>query len=385
MAKAIALLALLGLIAWVAVWNTTPQARAGYDTLWYARFAYIYSGASEDAANDMAWELVTRYGDQAFLSYMEERDGWPWQGFDDPSRERWVGIYQMRPIMPLVSAAAYPLLGIDAPLAASALAVVVLVIAAGVALAPVAGSMTALVVVLLSLINPHASGWLVHLTTDGLGMALWFAVLAASAPFVTGGGRHWLLAVAGAALLLAFTRQTATIVPLTFGLATVVAVIGRATVWRRFAALTAATVPALIIFAVFSRVANFPSFGDMLQDVPTTHFSRPDVYDPIGFIVDANLRLLPAIVDTFFRHPVLPLIVGLGIAGFLIRPRWWALPWAIAVATIPLLHVAHPIITGLPRTVAPAWFSLNLGIGLLVAAAVDLWRRRRVKGTDGPI
>lgn len=364
-------LIVLGIAAWAAIWSTTPVPRAAYDTLWYARFAHQYAGASRDEAIDRSWAVFERYGDPERVALVAERTNWPWPGEFDPTRQRWYGLYQMRPVMPLVSALAVPWLGVNAPLFASALAVVSVVVITGTVLRPMTGTVAAAAFLGLTIVNPGVSGWLVHLTTDGLGLALWLAVLAFGARFIHDGRLIWLTAFVACAIVLAFTRQTASVLPLTFGLCMLVALAVRAPPWRRIGLLTLAALPAIVLFSTFTTLAGLPSFSDMLQDYPTRHFGRPDVADPIGNIVRTNARHLPRMLRTLTSTPLLWIPTLLGLAGFALRPRWWAVPFLCALATVPLLQAVHPFITGASRTLAPMWLSLHLGMGLLVAAVLD--------------
>lgn len=383
----ILLLTALGLVAWAAIWFTTPVPRAAYDTLWYARFAHQYAGASRDEAIDRSWAVFERYGDPERVASVADQNGWPWPAESNPDRHRWFGIYQMRPAMPLVSALAVPWLGVNAPLLASALAVVSVVVVTGTVLRPMTGTLAAAAFLGLTIVNPAVSGWLVHLTTDGLGIALWLAVLAFGARFIHVGRPAWLAAFIACSIVLAFTRQTASVLPITFGLCTLVALAVRAPAWRRLGMLTLAALPAIVLFSTFTTLAGLPSFSDMLQDYPTRHFGRPDVPDPISNIVRTNARHLPRMLQTLSSTPLLWIPALLGLAGFALRPRWWAVPFVCALATVPLLYVLHPFLSQAPRTLAPMWLSVHLGIGLLVAVVLDRARlplRGLVGGEEPP-
>lgn len=163
----IPLLIAVGTLGWAVIWTTTPQPRAAYDTLWYSRFAFEYAGASREVAIRESWQVFERFGDPDRVAYISERDGWPWQGESDPSRRRWIGIYQMRPLMPLVSAAAYPWLSSDAPVFASVVSVVVATLATGLVLSPLLGAVPAAVFLILTLANPgHRVGSFTSPPTD---------------------------------------------------------------------------------------------------------------------------------------------------------------------------------------------------------------------------
>jgi len=259
--RRLAVLAAAGGLAWIAVWNSTSQPRAAYDTLWYARFGFLYANEPVSKANDLSWEVFAKYADPEIVAYVEQRGGWPWKGFGDQTRQRWVGIYQMRPIVPLIAAAAYPAAGTESLLLVSALAVVIVVLAAASLLTPAAGAIATIAFLVPLLLNPMAGGWLVHLTTDGLGMALWFAVLAFAVPYVNRSSRPCLIAVGASVCILGFTRQSAILVPITFGLCAGAALVAHAPVFRRFVALTAISIPPLLLVAFVTAAAGLPSPG----------------------------------------------------------------------------------------------------------------------------
>jgi hypothetical protein len=69
---------------------------------------------------------------------------------------------------------------------------------------------------------------------------------------------------------------------------------------------------------------------------------------------------------------------GLGAGlGYLVTRQWWTAPFVAAVATVPLLLAAHPLISQADRTLSPIWMSLNLGLSLLLAAGIAHIQARR--------
>jgi len=376
-----AALAVLGLVAWALMWSTI-RPRAGYDTLWYSMYAYQYAGVSVHDSWDLSWQLVHEYADPRLLAILRRTpSGDWWGGWDQPARQRWIGIYRMRPVMPIVSAIGFPLLGREAPLLASAAAVMVVAVGAGLVLAPLTGWLAAALFLLLTLANALLSRWLIDLTTDGLGIALWFLALGCAARYVAAGDRRWLVGTCGVALLLTFTRQSAVILPVSLTICAVVALVAGAATWRRFAVGAIATTLPLLVFTAYTAIAGLPSFADLLQDVPTMHFSKPDVPNPIQFLLVRGAAIAPALIRSL---PHQPIVWGslLGAAGgFVVARQWWLAPFVVAIGTVPLLLAAHPILTEADRTLAPIWLSLNLGIALLAARAMGWLSSRLSAGT----
>lgn len=168
--KRAVLLLCLGLVAWAVLWSITSP-RAGYDTLWYELFGLRYAGATEQQQVDGSWAVFAAHADPAVVA--RHADAWPWKGHEDASRQRWVGLYQMRPVFPILVAATHPLLGDAATLTPSVVAVVAFTLAVGLAAWTLLGPAGTALLLMLSFANPLFAGWLIHLTTDGLGVALW--------------------------------------------------------------------------------------------------------------------------------------------------------------------------------------------------------------------
>ncbi len=375
------LLVLLGLAAWGLLWSTV-RPRAGYDTLWYSMYAYQYAGVGVSDSWDLSWQLVHEYANPGLAATLRRSpSGAWWSGWNEPARQRWVGLYRMRPFMPLVSAAGFPLLGKEAPLLASAAAVVTVTVTAGLVLAPLTGWLVAGLFLVLSFGNVYLSRWLIDLTTDGLGLALWFLALACAARFVAGADRRWLAGAGMVTLALAFTRQSALVLPITLAVCALVALAARSPIWRRIAWTATVTTLSVLVFAVYTAVAGLPSFADQLQDIPTLHFSRPDIPNPIGFLLQRDAGIGASLIRSLPSQPLVWGSVLLGAAGLAVARRWWSAPFAVAIGAIPLLLAAHPVLTEADRTLAPIWLSLNLGMALLAGRAIA-WLTARLRIPD---
>ncbi len=374
-AARVAILVGLGLAAWAILWSTTSP-RAGYDTLWYEMFALRYAGASEAEQFDRSWAVFAEYADPDLVAYVDERNGWPWQGFDDPTRARWVGLYEMRPLFPLVVAAARPLLGDAAALAPSVVAVVSFTLVVGLAAPKLIGLGGTVVVLVLSFANPLFAGWLIFLTTDGLGLALWAAMLLAAARWIDGGGRGWLIGLFVATLLAAFNRQNGVVVTLGLGAILLVALLLRNRVTRRLALAVAVSAAPLAIFAAYGAIAGLPSVHDMLQDTPTRHFADPDVPNIIGYVAGKFVEHTPVLLSRL-RDPTLAIPFLLGALGLGLARSWWAAALLASLLLLPVLHYVHPVLTETSRTLSPAWFNVHVGLALLATALWSAFLRRR--------
>jgi len=365
---------LLAAVGWLVLWDTTDP-RTGWDGLMYHRFAVEYAGAPVAEQEAVAWTLFERYADPALVEDVKagiRRGGSPWEAIDQPSRERWVDIYRSRPLYPLLVAAAYPLFELRAPMIVSALALLVFTTAIVVGVGWLLGYGVALTTVVLSFANPRLAQWLISMVPDGLGIALWTATLVLAAVYVRVGTWRWLLALGVAATMLAFTRPLGAFLTPTLVLAAGGAGLARRPEWRRLALAAAVSIVVAGVFAAYSVVMELPGLRDQLQDLPTRHFIRPDVADPIAWTIEvAREQLDEPLWPTLTGDPSIwgPLVVSL--FGFVVVGRSWALsPFVAAIGVLPLAYLAHPQLSEAPRIMAPIWTSLTLGMALVLVWVV---------------
>jgi hypothetical protein len=371
------MLAVLAAAGFAWIWLTTP-VRAGFDALMYTSFALEYSGETFAAATEGARQVFAEHADPAEIA----RIGWPWSGFDDPTRDRWVGIYRMRPAYPLIVAALWFPLNDAAPMAVAFLSVFGLTAALGLGLPALVGYRITVIMLLLMYLNPFFGRWLVFLQTDGLGLALFAAAFVAGACYLAAARAYWLVVMLCAATLLAFTRQTGVLLPLTFGATAIVVCLADRTSARRAATVAGLGLVPLAFFSAYTALAGLPSFADMLQDIPTRHFLLPDVANPLQELVVQNRRQVPTLFRSLLADgPLLAfcaaaLVVGFG--GLLTLRGTWRIAFIILPIVTPVLYLVHPSYSELERTLAPIWFSLSLGAAALVVAAWDIVRVRLV-------
>lgn len=379
----VAVAILVAVVVWLFLW-TTIRPRTGYDGLVYQRLAFAYAGASVEEQIEASYTIFQRYADPEYVAEVEaalSRGETVWSAWL-PTRERWLGIYASRPLYPLVVAALYPVLDLRAPLAATALVVLIFTLSLLVVLRPLIGSAAATVALVLCIMNTELSRWLVTLHTDGLSIALWSLALVVVARFVAVGRTRpaaigWLAGLLLVALALTFTRPLGMFLPLVVGLSGMIALPFDRRVAGRFFATTAVAGLAAAAFLVYAQVAGLPSFRDVLQDLPTRHFSRPDIADPVAYVVEANLRQLPnVLLPAFFADPRLWGSALFGLAGLLAIGRsWWVAPFVLAPFVVHLSYMVHPGIDQYPRNMAASWLSLNVGIALVVVAGIERLRR----------
>lgn len=378
LSRALVISLLGGVAAWAMIWFST-ESRAGWDSLVYHKYAFEYAGLPSEEQDELSWGLFARYAPPTMVQYVSETlGGEEWHFDPGPDDRRWALQYRMRPAYPALVAAGYPLLGTRAPLAVSAFAVVLFVATTFLGLSTLAGLRVAVIATGLGIFNILFTPWLVALMTDGLAISLWAVVLTTGALWVAQGRLVWLVALGLAVLALCLTRPLGVLSPLVFGLSALASALARAIDWRRFLSATAvAAMPALAVTALFAS-AGFPGFMDLLQDLPTVHFSSPDIADPVGWtlsnvLYQVNETLLLGLV----ARPLILLLVAGAIAGLLLVRRWWTAPFLAALLVVPIAYFVHPETSELARTLAPAWVSVHTGLALLVVFGA-IQRRSRV-------
>ncbi|MEX0888846.1 MAG: hypothetical protein WD062_03365 [Chloroflexota bacterium] len=383
MNRALLLSLMVGAAGWAAIWFST-DARAGWDSLVYHKYAFEYAGLPSEQQDALGWRLFTRYGSPNLVLYITEAlDGHEWSFDLRPEQGRWGLQYRMRPAYPTLVAAAYPVLGTRAPLAISAFAVALFVATTFVGLLMLAGLRVAVIATGLGIFNVLFTQWLVALMTDGLAISLWAVTLTTGALWISQRRPVWLVALGLAVLALCFTRPIGVLAPAVFGLSAIGAALARADEWRRFlVAAVVAAVPALAVTTFFAA-AGFPGFFDLLQDLPTGHFSTPDIADPVGWTVsNVGYQVTQTLLVGLLARPLVLALVAGAVAGLFLTGRWWTAPFLASLLVIPISYVVHPETSELARTLAPAWVSVHAGLALFVVLGAIRWRARVLELAD---
>jgi hypothetical protein len=370
---------LVGTIGWLVIWFQT-EPRANFDSLIYHADAFEYAGMSPAEADAASWTVFTRYASDRERAIITETIGGEWS---TPISDRWMGLYQMRPVYPGLVALAYPVLGLRSPMAVSALVTVAFVVITFTGFGLLAGFRVATIATGAALLQVNFTHWLVFLTTDGVAMTLWATALVAIGLHVKTGRWPWLAALVGAALALALARPTGSLLPFVPAICTAAALLLRSGVWRRFGAATvAAAVPAAGVLVVLGAL-GFPGLSDVLQEIPTRHFALPDIADPVARTIALNQWAIPnRLLPTLFEQPLLLLTVVAGLAGFVVRPAWPTAPFLVAALVVPLAWIIHPVWFDAGRILAPAWVSLNLGVAILLNHLLVTQRERVLRVAD---
>ena len=377
----IAAATLLAVVGWLVLWDTT-RPRTSWDSLMYHRIALEYVGAPVAEQEATAWALFATYASPGDVELVEagiREGGSPWDAMDEPSRERWVDVYRSRPLYALLVAAGYPLFDLRAPLLVSAASVLLFTVSMALGVGRIVGFGVGLAAVLFSFANPLLATWLIFLQPDGLAMALWTACLASAALFIRRGNWRWLALLGAAAVALSFTRPLGVFLPLVLGSCAVAALVARRPEWKRLGLGTGAAALATGLFTAYSYLLGLPTVTDALQDLPTRHFLRPEVPDPLMWTIEvATAQVVDPLVPTLVGNPALWGPALIGIVGLVAVGRSWALaPFVAAIPILPLAYLIHPQLSEAPRTMAPIWVSVHLGMAMAFVAVVMRLQRLR--------
>ena len=358
----------------------------------YHRIALEYVGAPVAEQEATAWTLFATYASPGDVDLVEAgiaEGGSPWDAMDEPSRERWVDVYRSRPLYALLVAAGYPLLDLRAPLLVSAASVLLFTVSMALGVGRVVGFGIGLAAVLFSFANPLLATWLIFLQPDGLAVALWSACLATVALFIRHGTWHWLALLGAAAIALSFTRPLGVFLPLVLGSCALAALVLRRPEWRRLGLGTGAAALATGLFTAYSYLLGLPTVTDVLQDLPTRHFLRPEVADPLSWTIEvAAAQIVDPLVPTLVGNPALWGPALIGVVGLIAVGRSWALaPFVAAIPILPLAYLVHPQLSEAPRTMAPIWVSVHLGMAMAFVAVVMRLQQAQPPDTtaDGPL
>jgi hypothetical protein len=178
---------LVGTIGWLLIWFQT-EPRANFDSLIYHADAFEYAGMTPEAADAASWTVYERYASDLERTIITDTVGGEWS---TPVSDRWMGLYQMRPVYPALVALAHPVLGLRGPMAVSALVTVAFVVITFAGFGLLAGFRVATIATGAALLQVNFTHWLVFLTTDGVAMLLWAASLVAIALYAKSGLWPW--------------------------------------------------------------------------------------------------------------------------------------------------------------------------------------------------
>ncbi|HEY7738761.1 MAG TPA: hypothetical protein VIC63_07015 [Candidatus Limnocylindria bacterium] len=351
----------IGVAGWLLIWFQT-EPRANFDSLIYHTHALEYAGLDREEADEVSWRIFARYASDRERKIVADTIGGAWS---TPPDGRWMDLYRMRPLYPLLVGAVYPFVGERAPMTVSAGVTVGFVVLTGIGFGLLFGWRVAGLATLAALLQVNFTHWLVFLSTDGLALPLWAASMLAVAMYARSGRPAWLAAIGLTVLALGITRPTSSLVPVVPALCLVAALAVRHPVWQRFGLATiAALVPAAGVVLV-QGMLELPGMSDVLQEIPTQHFALPDIQDPIGYTIQLmQWALIDRLLPTLFGQPLLLATVVVGIVGLVVHRSWSSAVFLAGLITVPVAWLVHPVWFDAGRILSPTWVSLSLGVAL---------------------
>jgi len=132
----------------------------------------------------------------------------------------------------------------------------------------------------------------------------------------------------------------------------------------------------LIGWFALSATLGLAGLSTTLQDLATAHFTRPDVADPVGFMLRLDRVVLRRIATDLMASPWPLALVVFAAAALLYSWRFLGFAWvACGLASIGLVLV-HPVVSVYPRLIDPIWITVAAGVGLAIGMAWDAVRER---------
>ena len=351
----IAALVVTASIGWGLRW-LTAEGHASGDTFWYTRQALEYVGNSEAQATSEAAGYLVRLG--------HTRDPKPWVDLANSIDHRYPAIFESRPMYPLVAALLIPVAGLDAMVVSAALGALIFAVALGLVTHAVTGSARASVLAVALAYALPSGQWLAFLYADGWMFAFWTISLGCATAFLRQAGTGWLLAL-GIALVGLFASKSANGLVLVVAILAVaaIALVGRhpeqGRLWKLATLGAGLAAGQLVLFAVLGA----PGINETLQDYFTKHFSVPDVENPVRLLARRLLTLTPSLLRSVLAP--LPLAVtAIGAIPLLTMRMPWAALWLAAGIATGLTVLVHPVLSEIPRLLAPVWITVALGLSI---------------------
>ncbi|MEU8233443.1 hypothetical protein AB0C12_28005 [Actinoplanes sp. NPDC048967] len=358
-----------------------PRRVASGDSFWYMRQALIFTGTDPEVARIEAGRQVCRDLNRSFRARGETPTcrNYVTAGFSP----RYAAIFHSRPGYPLFAAPFVATLGLwtgmmAATLILALLAAVLAYLAVWLAsgLRP-AGVLAATVLFVL----PTGFAMTRMLTESGV-FAGYLAVVLGATLVVRGRRAGLLLVVAALAWLFAVRSASGMAMALTLLAAGALTALGRRQRWPGVL-LGATGLLAALAWQLLSRVLHLPGLNDTIQDFATRHFqARPDVADPIGWLIERNLGFWPDQLGLELAVPGTLAAFLFAVVVLVRRMRAVAALWIFTGLTGVLMLLAHPVDTEYNRLMAPIWLPVACAFGY--AAALAIGRRRELPAAPQP-
>ncbi|MBI2778090.1 MAG: hypothetical protein HYX57_12645 [Chloroflexi bacterium] len=128
----------------------------------------------------------------------------------------------------------------------------------------------------------------------------------------------------------------------------------------------------LILFALVGA----PGLNETLQDYFTRHFAIPDVENPFWLLLRRDVSLVPRFLISLAMQPIVLVVAALGLGPLLLARSAWATMWLFAGLGAALTVAIHPVLSEIPRLMAPAWVVVGFGGSLVILPLVGFLAKR---------
>jgi hypothetical protein len=346
-----------------------PRRVASGDSFWYMRQALVFTGTDPEVARIEAGRQVCRDLNRSSRARGETPTckNYVTAGFSP----RYAAIFDSRPGYPLFAAPFVAMLGLWTgmmtatlilALLAAVLAYLAVWLASGLRLA---GMLAATVPFVL----PTGFAMTRMLTESGV-FAGYLAVLLGATLVIRRRRAGLLLVVAALAWLFAVRSASGMAMALTLLAAGALTALGRRHRWPG-AMLGATGLLSVLVWQLLSRVLHLPGLNDTIQDFATRHFkARPDVADPIGWLIERNLDFWPDQLALEFAAPGTLAAFLFAVVVLVLRMRAVAALWIFTGLTGLMMLLAHPVDTEYDRLMAPIWLPVACAFGYAAALAI---------------
>jgi len=355
-----------------------PERLAPGDTYWYLLRAQTLAGTDPATAARTASALMCRDINRATRAAGAR----PTCRNYDTSRisPRYAAIFDSRPGYPMVAAPFVAAFGPWRGMVAATLALGVLTsllayaavrMASGV---PLAGAVAAVSLLLLP------SGlWITRLLAEGMVAAGCLGVII-GVTAVWRRGRRWGWPVIAGALAWTFAAKPSNGAALAGALVAtglILAVRAARPARRRAVALAGLGTAFLAAWFALAAALGLPGLTETIQDYATRHFRRPDIDDPLRFLVNRNRDLWGDRLDDLAVSPGPLVLTVSAVAVLVFTLRAVGLLWGAVGATGLVVVAVHPMAAQYDRLVGPVWLPVAAAVGLAVASVLH-----RPTGTD---
>jgi hypothetical protein len=339
-----------------------PRRLVTGDTYWYMLDAQKYAGVSAGVAAKRAGKQICRDTNRS----ARERDLIPLCDHYDASwvPQKYRDIFETRPGYPLVAAPFVRVFGLwPGMVAATMLLALITAALAYLAVWLATGRRTAGVIASVLFFLLPSGYWMTRLLAEAGVAAGYFAVLIGAMLGWRGRWSGLIVVLAALGWLFAFRSASGMAAAVALTGATLLALVTRFANRRALAATAGLAAVAIAGWQIAAAVFHLPGLTDSIQDFATSHWVRPLVPDPIGWLIDKNLEYWPIQGHLLLASPWYAVLFAFAAVVLALRLRQVAWLWILLGLTGLLLMVAHPADGEWDRMMLPLWMPISCALG----------------------